>query len=109
MSSFTSSSKLSSIAVPLIVCLASLGAYEMGLRSRKVPLGEGVGPQQSNICRVENYLYRRNENPEAVAVGSSLMANLKGTLGPRVVNLGLAGGCSVTGLDIVNRGGSKPG
>lgn len=86
---------------PAIAGLLLLMLYQGLIWLGALPPSPGINQWQENIIQAERYLYSRGTAP-LVLVGSSLAANLElAALDPAAVNLGMAGGCSQTGLAIV--------
>ncbi|MCT7963322.1 hypothetical protein NG791_21845 [Laspinema sp. D1] len=74
-----------------------------------VPSSEGLSIQQSNIIKVENYVY--NNSPyKMILAGSSRTAKIESDYfgQAQVANIGIRGGASQTGLELVNRNHDKP-
>lgn len=86
---------------PAIAGCLLLALYQGLIWLGAIPPSSGINQWQENVIHAERYLYSRD--PVAlVLVGSSLAANLDLTgMGTETVNLGMAGGCSQTGLAVV--------
>ncbi|NEO82743.1 MAG: hypothetical protein F6J87_00545 [Spirulina sp. SIO3F2] len=106
MSLFTSSSSPAQgswrvMVRPAIAGLLLLILYQGLIWLGAIAPSPGINQWQENIIHAERYLYQRQSAP-LVLVGSSLAANLElADLDPAAVNLGMAGGCSQTGLAVV--------
>lgn len=88
---------------PAIAALLLLALYQGLIWAGAIAPSPGINQWQENVIQAERYLYNRKAAP-LVLVGSSLAANLDlEALDPAAVNLGMAGGCSQTGLAVVRR------
>ncbi len=68
-----------------------------------------ASPRRANIQRAQSFLYNEQKHAAAVIVGSSMSQVIKArAFGPGCVNLALAGGSAVTGLELVRRSGAHP-
>ncbi|MEM9540570.1 MAG: hypothetical protein AAGA60_13845 [Cyanobacteria bacterium P01_E01_bin.42] len=94
---------------PLIACLLLLALYQILIFGGVIPSSDGINQWQSNVIQAQRYWYDRSKDSQLVMVGSSLMANIPAeTMGKKVINLGMAGGCTQTGLEIVARSNQTP-
>lgn len=106
MSLFTSSSSPAQggwqvMVRPAIAGLLLLILYQGLIWLGAIAPSPGINQWQENIIHAERYLYQQQPAP-LVLVGSSLAANLElAELDPEAVNLGMAGGCSQTGLAVL--------
>jgi hypothetical protein len=107
----TSNSKL--IRTPAIQSLAMtlllLTGYSLLGSFNILKPSEGLNQWQSNIIRLQKYSYQNHARLNIVLVGSSLTANIPVDLiGEYIINLGLNGGCTQTGLEVAIRQDVKP-
>ncbi len=80
----------------LLVC-----AYAVLVQAGSIPGGDGISQLQANMVRMQRALYS-SERHSAVLVGSSLAANVKvERLDSDFMNLGINGGSSQTGLELL--------
>jgi hypothetical protein len=108
--SSTSSSEHGVVRSALTLAALLLGGYALLVQAGLLPDGRGLDQEQANVVRLERYLYDSSRVPENVLVGSSLAYNIRvERLDPTFVNLGLAGGCSQTGLAIIAAAEKRPG
>ena len=118
MNSSTSSSRIAkkfwgssirSIFSPLLACLVLLGLYQALIFGGFISPTGGINQWQGNVIKAQQYAYDTNPTPKMVLVGSSLTSNIRAEyIGSQVANLGLAGGSTQTGLEIVKKKKSKP-
>lgn len=102
-------SSLSVVIRPLLVCISILILYQSTILCGFLASSEGINQWQANIIKAEKYIYSQNSNSSTVMVGSSLTNNLPTQyLSDRAINLGMSGGSSQTGLEIVRRKETKP-
>ncbi|MCT7978385.1 hypothetical protein [Laspinema olomoucense] len=94
---------------PLLVFLFLMTCYHTFMVNGVVPSSEGLNIQQSNIIKVENYVYN-NLPYEIILTGSSRTAKIEADYfgQAQVANIGIRGGASQTGLELVNRNHNKP-
>jgi hypothetical protein len=79
-----------------------LTGYHLAIRAGWVPATNGVQLRDHNRIRCENYLLDPAVRPEIVLAGSSLTANLPiDDVDPAIFNLGLAGDCAWTGIELI--------
>ncbi|MBD2305779.1 hypothetical protein H6G17_09675 [Chroococcidiopsis sp. FACHB-1243] len=101
-------SNLSLVIRPLLVCIACLILYQSSIFYGFLPSSEGINQWQANIIKAEKYIYNQSSTP-IVLVGSSLANNLPiKYFSNRATNLGMSGGSTQTGLEIVRRKDIKP-
>lgn len=118
MNSSTSSSRIAktflgssirSIFSPLLACLVLLGLYQVLVFGGFISPTGGINQWQGNVIKAQQYAYDTNPTLKMVLVGSSLTSNIRAEyIGSQVANLGLAGGSTQTGLEIVKKKKSKP-
>ncbi len=94
---------------PLLVFLFLMTFYHTLMVNEVLPSSDGISIQQSNVIKVENYVYS-NSPYELIVTGSSRTAKIEPDyFGPaHVANIGIRGGASQTGLELVNRNQNKP-
>jgi hypothetical protein len=94
---------------PLLVFLFLMTCYHTLMVNGVLPSSDGISIQQSNVIKVENYVYS-NSPYELILTGSSRTAKVEADyFGPaHVANIGIRGGASQTGLELVNRNQNKP-
>ncbi|NER39786.1 MAG: pyridoxine 5'-phosphate synthase [Oscillatoria sp. SIO1A7] len=69
---------------------------------------DGIHQWQRNVIKLERYIYQ-NRGVDITLVGSSLIAKIDvANIGSNAINLGLSGGNSQTGLEIVKRKKKPP-
>lgn len=94
---------------PFIACFLLLALYQILIFGDIVRPSDGINQWQNNIIKVQRYWYDSFEDIQLVMVGSSLMANIPArAIGKEAINLGMAGGCTQTGLEIVARSQHTP-
>lgn len=109
MRSSTSSSEHGVVRGALTLAALLLGGYALLVQAGLLPDGRGLDQEQANVVRLERYLYDSSRVPENVLVGSSLAYNIHvERMDPTFVNLGLAAGCSQTGLAIIAAAERRP-
>lgn len=111
MNLFTSNSKLlnSSIIYSLIATFACLSIYHILIITKLLKPSDGIQQWQINFIKIQRYAYQDYSQVKMVTVGSSLTVNLPiDDIGSSVINLGMAGGCTQTGLEAVWRNSSRP-
>lgn len=94
---------------PILVFLFVMTLYHTLVVSGVLPSSEGLSIQQSNIIKVEQYAYSQSPY-EILVAGSSRTAKIEADYfgKERVANVGIRGGSSQTGLELVKRSHSKP-
>jgi hypothetical protein len=93
----------------LLVTLSFLTGYSLLGNFNILKSSAGFNQWQGNIVRLQKYAYDRHSKLNVVVVGSSLTANIPTDLiGKHVVNLGLNGGATQTGLETAIRQEVKP-
>ncbi|MBD2043956.1 hypothetical protein [Microcoleus sp. FACHB-672] len=98
-----STSEIRSIYRAISIGLLLLLGYHVLVKQRVVPATSGINQAQSNVIKAQKYVYE-NPSPKLILVGSSLTATIKPKdIGSHVINLGMAGGSSQTGLEIVKK------
>ncbi|MBP0018662.1 MAG: hypothetical protein J7647_14095 [Cyanobacteria bacterium SBLK] len=94
---------------PFIACFLLLGLYQILIFGGVISPSNGINQWQNNAIKGQRYWYDRTDNTQLVMVGSSLIANIPAkSIGKNVVNLGMAGGCTQTGLEIVAHSKQTP-
>ncbi len=108
MTSSTSNSERSLIALSLTVFLALFVGYNVAVKIAK-PEGLFLQNQaEKNISTAEDYIFEKKA-ADTVIVGSSLAARLdESYFGKGFRNLSFAGGTAATGLEIIRRHGTVP-
>jgi hypothetical protein len=97
------------VAQSLFVTLSFLTGYSLLGNFNILKSSEGFNQWQGNIVRLQKYAYDRHSQLNLVVVGSSLTANIPTDLiDKHVVNLGLNGGATQTGLEVAIRQNVKP-
>ncbi|MGN6580402.1 MAG: hypothetical protein ACTHJ1_10535 [Bordetella sp.] len=97
--------RLRDVALAMIVLVALYGTL-VQIWSPFIEVGQNQ--EATNRIRLENYLDSAS-NPPIVLVGSSLSTRLAASaLGPLVENLGISGGSSLTGLDVLAHAHKHP-
>lgn len=98
-----STSEIRSIYRAICIGLLLLFGYHILVKQGVVPATSGINQAQRNVIKAQKYVYG-NPSSKLILVGSSLTANIKAKdIGNHVINLGMAGGSSQTGLEIVKR------
>lgn len=98
-----SSSEMKSVYRAICIGMLLLLGYHVLVKQKVVPATSGMNQAQRNVIKAQKYVYE-NPSPKLILVGSSLTANIKAKhIGNQVINLGMAGGSSQTGLEIVKR------
>ena len=93
----------------LLVTLSLLAGYSLLGSFNALKSSGGFNQWQSNIIRLQKYAYQKHSQQTTVLVGSSLTANIPIDLTDKhIINLGLNGGCTQTGLEAVLRQDPKP-
>jgi hypothetical protein len=93
----------------LLVTLSFLTGYSLLGNFNILKSSAGFNQWQGNIVRLQKYAYDRHSKLNVVVVGSSLTANIPTDLiDKHVVNLGLNGGATQTGLETAIRQEVKP-
>lgn len=88
---------------PVLAGVLLLALYQGLIWAGAIAPSRGINQWQENIIQAEGYLYS-GQPASLVLAGSSLAANLDvDAIAPEAVNLGMAGGCSQTGLDVILR------
>jgi hypothetical protein len=116
MNLFTSNSKLlkklsrdNSILRIIFLCLITLGLYHILTVFQILAPSDGIHQQERNLIKIERFFYSDRPENKIVFVGSSLTDNLPTNLiSANIVNLGMSGGSSQTGLEIIKIIKSKP-
>jgi hypothetical protein len=111
MNLFIFNSKLlkNSLVRSLGITLFLLSGYHILVVARVVVPNEGMHQWQNNFIRVQRYAYQGSSNSSLVLAGSSLTKTLEASkIGFNVTNLGMSGGSTQTGLEVVHRTFSKP-
>lgn len=93
----------------LIVAFSMLSIYHSLIVTKVIKGSNGINVWQDNFIRLQRYAYQDYSQLNIVIVGSSLTANLPTTdLDYSVINLGMSGSCTQTGMEAVLRKSSKP-
>ena len=101
--------QLRSILRPVLIFLFVMSFYQVLVSGGVLPASDGVNVNQSNVVRVQRYVYQDDSELKMVIIGSSLAANLNvKDIGEGVKSVALGGRSSQTGLEIVKRSKSKP-
>jgi hypothetical protein len=91
------------MTLSLLTGYSLLGSFNL-LKS-----SDGFNQWQNNIVKLQKYAYQHHSKLNVALVGSSIVANIPADLiGEYVVNLGLNGGCTQTGLEAAIRQDVKP-
>ncbi|MCT7993034.1 hypothetical protein [Laspinema olomoucense] len=106
---FSFKHSLRALVRPLLVFLFLMTCYHTLMMNGVVPSSEGLNIQQSNIIKIEKYVYT-NSPYEMILTGSSRTAKIESDYfgQAQVANIGIRGGASQTGLVLVNRNHNKP-
>lgn len=97
------------VAQSLFITLFFLTGYSLLGNLNILKSSGGFNQWQGNIVRLQKYAYDRHLKLDLVLVGSSLTANIPtDIIGKHVVNLGLNGGATQTGLEVAIRQEVKP-
>lgn len=106
---FTSNSDAAKISRIALLTLFILGLYEVLIWAHIVPPSQGSSQNEENTIGIEHFMYDGGERKPVVLIGSSLTSNLKDFVLPgQSVNLGLAGGSLMTGLEILAHSADRP-
>lgn len=111
MNLFTFSSKLRKkpLVRSLIITSFFLSIYHILTVAKLVLPSDGINQWQINFIKVQKYAYNKSSTLTTVLAGSSIIANIKASyISPKVINLGLSGGCAQTGIEAVLRNSLKP-
>ncbi|MDB9519609.1 hypothetical protein PN466_21940 [Roseofilum reptotaenium CS-1145] len=101
--------KMNFVVQSLVLCCTLIIGYQALIFAGLIPPSKGIHQAQANMINAEKYVYKQSVNTQMVMVGSSLTATLKEELmGSNVLNLAMRGGCTQTGLEIVNKKSSPP-
>lgn len=102
-------SQLRPILRPVLIFLFLMSFYQVLVSGGVLPASEGISLIQTNIVKAQKYVYQDDSDLKMVMVGSSLAGSLNvKDIGEGVKSIGLAGGASQTGLEIVKRSKTKP-
>jgi len=94
---------------PFIACFLLLVLYQILVFGGAIAPSNGINQFQTNTIKAQRYLHDRQNDLQMVLVGSSIANNIQAEyIAPPVVNLGMAGGCAQTGLEIVRENTLKP-
>lgn len=93
----------------LTTTLLLLVAYQFLIDFKFVKPGNGLNQWENNLIRFQNYAYQPISQNNVVLVGSSLTALLNPTdVAEHAINLGMSGGSSQTGLEVILNKAFKP-
>jgi hypothetical protein len=93
----------------ILLCFIILCVSNLLILSKIIPSSDGIHQQERNLIKIERFVYDDSPEKKIVFVGSSLTDNIPTNfIGSNVVNLGMSGGSSQTGLEIIKIIKSKP-
>lgn len=94
---------------PLLACLLILVLYQALVFSGVILPSNGINQFQTNTIKAQRYIYEQHNELNLVLVGSSIANNIQADyIRSDVANLGMAGGCTQTGLEIIRHNSVKP-
>ncbi len=99
--------KINRSILPILACILLLCLYQILIWVQIIPPSDGINQWQINLIKVEQYIYQ-TKPVDTMIVGSSIAERINPNyIGPNVSNIGIAGGTSQTGAEIVKRNKNK--
>ena len=107
MRSSTSSSEHAPIWRSFVVAAIIVATYEFVVPRAFPDGGHSADTQQENVIHAQSLIYQRTQS-DTIVVGSSKLARLNFSAGSGIFNLAILGQGARTGLEIIERGHSRP-
>ncbi|HEY9848702.1 MAG TPA: hypothetical protein V6D28_04555 [Leptolyngbyaceae cyanobacterium] len=106
---FIKNRQLTSILRALLVSVFLLTLYHGLVSGGMIQPSNGFSQWETNVIKIQRYVYNNKHNLRMILVGSSIAARIKPEyIGNNVANLAMSALSSQTGLEIIKRSKFKP-